>query len=68
MELEVNGQSRSMREGATVADLMEELGLGRAAAGVAVAVDGSVVPRSDWHRRVLADGDVVDVIHAVQGG
>ena len=35
--------------------------------GVAVAVGGAVVPRSQWNRDIQP-GDVVDVLTAVQGG
>lgn len=35
--------------------------------GVAVALDGAVLPRSAWSRR-LAEGDTVDILTAVQGG
>lgn len=37
------------------------------AEGVAVAVGGAVVPRSQWNR-FIQPGDVVDVLTAVQGG
>ena len=37
------------------------------AEGVAVAVGGAVVPRSQWNRDIQP-GDVVDVLTAVQGG
>ena len=37
------------------------------AEGVAVAVGGAVVPRSQWNRDIRP-GDVVDVLTAVQGG
>lgn len=36
--------------------------------GVAVAVDGDVVPRSQWDQATLVDGARVDVLAAVQGG
>ncbi|WP_370290855.1 sulfur carrier protein ThiS [Nocardioides sp.] len=36
--------------------------------GVAVAVDDEVVPRADWSRHRLADGAVVEIVTAVQGG
>jgi len=36
--------------------------------GVAVAVDGEVVPRGDWPGTALRDGQRVEVLHAVQGG
>ncbi len=35
--------------------------------GIAVAVNGEVVPRSEWHRP-LRDGDAVEVLTATQGG
>ena len=36
--------------------------------GVAVAVDGEVVPRGEWSATELEDGREVEVLHAVQGG
>ena len=36
--------------------------------GVAVAVEGEVVPRAEWEERVLAEGEAIEVVHAVQGG
>jgi thiazole synthase len=35
---------------------------------VAVAVNGEVVPRSEWPRTPLADGDRVDLVKVVAGG
>ena len=62
----VNGQTRAGAK--TVGALLGELGLGPAARGVAVAVDGEVVPRSEWEVRPLADGARVEVVGAIQGG
>ncbi|WP_110207724.1 sulfur carrier protein ThiS [Nocardioides daejeonensis] len=36
--------------------------------GLAVAVDGTVVPRADWARSWLAGGQQVEIVTAVQGG
>lgn len=36
--------------------------------GVAVAVNSTVVPRSQWSGRALCDGDDVELVTAVQGG
>ena len=46
--------------------LLEELSL--PPRGIAVAVNGEVVRRVDWAGHRLADGDVVDVLTAAQGG
>ncbi|MEV4541813.1 sulfur carrier protein ThiS [Micromonospora echinaurantiaca] len=66
MELTVNGAGRTVPGGATVADLVHEVTPQRR--GVAVAVNGEVVPRSGWPATVLRDGDRVEVLSAAQGG
>ena len=66
IEVRVNGVDREVSDGSTVADLLAALGV--APAGVAVAVDGVVVPRPDHDRAVLPAGAAVEVLTAVQGG
>lgn len=66
IHLVVNGERRRMQEPVTVDDLVEDLACGRR--GVAVAVNSEVVARSAWPITVLAQGDQVEVLHAVQGG
>ncbi|MCZ9308401.1 sulfur carrier protein ThiS [Corynebacterium uberis] len=58
----VNDQPRH-DAGGTIADLPELA----SPSGVAVAVNGAVVPRSEWSRPI-SDGDVIDILTAVQGG
>lgn len=36
--------------------------------GVAVAINGAVVPRSQWSTTVLQPGDRIEIVGAVQGG
>jgi sulfur carrier protein len=66
MHLTVNGQNREVTSEATVAALVAELTA--AERGVAVAVNGEVVPRSTWGAAGLRDGDRVEVLTAAQGG
>ncbi|MGK5742834.1 sulfur carrier protein ThiS [Micromonospora sp. URMC 103] len=66
MELTVNGVGRTVPGGATVADVVGEVTPQRR--GVAVAVNGEVVPRTGWPATVLRDGDRVEVLSAAQGG
>jgi sulfur carrier protein len=68
MRLIVNGDERELAEGATVADAVRESGAPAEGRGVAVAVDGEVVPRGEWSRSPLTDGQRVEVLQAVQGG
>lgn len=66
--IRVNGQEREGIEGATVADLVAELGVPAGGRGVAVALDGEVVPRGAWDRTAVPDGAAVEIVTAVQGG
>ncbi|HEY5142323.1 MAG TPA: sulfur carrier protein ThiS [Solirubrobacteraceae bacterium] len=64
----LNGRELEGRDGVTVADLLTELGVEPQARGVAVAVDGEVVPRADWTRRAVEPGARVEALTAMQGG
>jgi sulfur carrier protein len=66
MRLTINGQDQSRSASCTVAALVAELIA--AQRGVAVAVNGTVVPRSTWGEVDLADGDRIEVLTAAQGG
>ena len=63
--IQVNDKPVEIDEQTTVEALMGRLGFPEK--GIAVALDWSVLPRSDWHT-VLSDGDRVEVVTAVQGG
>jgi len=63
----VNGEPRE-RAGATIAELLVDLGVEERARGVAVAVDGEVVPRAEWPERRVIEGERVEALSAMQGG
>jgi sulfur carrier protein len=64
----VNGQSAEIQPGETVASVLDRLGLSLDARGVAVAVDGEVVPRALWPSFALDADAHVEVLTAMQGG
>ena len=64
----LNGEERPLPDGATVADAVSASGAAGDGRGVAVAVDGEVVPRREWQRAPLPAGARVEVLQAVQGG
>jgi sulfur carrier protein len=66
--IELNGVATDGRDGATVAELLDALGVEDRARGVAVAINGEVVPRGAWQERRVADGDRVEALTAMQGG
>lgn len=63
--IRVNGVERPWAA-VTVADLVEQLGVG--ARGVAVALDGEIVPRSRWGETAVPDASAVEIVTAAAGG
>ena len=63
----LNGERRLLPDDATLETAVRESGA-EAGRGVAVAVDGEVVPRGRWEELRLRDGQQIEVLRAVQGG
>lgn len=66
ISLTVNGEPRRIAHGASVADLVADIGLNPAK--VAVERNALIVPRSTLADVALADGDVLEIVHFVGGG
>jgi sulfur carrier protein len=64
----LNGEISQLDAGETVAAVLGLLGLELDARGVAVAVDGEVVPRAAWDSFTLTENARVEVLTAMQGG
>jgi sulfur carrier protein len=64
----INGERRRLPDGATVELAVREAGAPDGGRGVAVAVDGEVVPRREWPATELSEGQRIEVLNAVQGG
>jgi sulfur carrier protein len=65
----VNGQQRDdLQPGLTIVELVERHGLPAEGRGVAVALDGEVVPRGEWPSTHIVAGTVVELVQAIQGG
>ncbi|WP_239486998.1 sulfur carrier protein ThiS [Streptomyces durocortorensis] len=66
VSVSVNGEARAVPAGTDLGALVATLT--RAGAGVAAAVNESVVPRGQWAATALGEGDRIEVLTAVQGG
>ena len=66
MQLTVNGETRTLAEGATVSQLLEELKV--QSERVVVEVNLGILKRDQHRGMVLKDGDQVEIIHFVGGG
>ncbi len=66
MDIQLNGQARSLAEASTVHDLLQAEAL--LERRVAVEVNGEIITRRLHASHRLAAGDVVEIVHALGGG
>jgi sulfur carrier protein len=67
MLIYVNGEQREVAAGTLVSEVVAD-GDATPRRGIAVAVDGSVVPRARLAETALTEGAKVEIVTAVQGG
>jgi sulfur carrier protein len=65
--IRVNGETEPLAA-ATLDVLLAEKAVDTAQRGIAVALNGSVVPRAAWRETPLQAGDSVEIVRARQGG
>jgi len=68
MTVVVNGIPTELDPGATVAAALAVVGHAATATGIAVALNGEVVPKGAWTTTRLGEQDRVEVLGAAQGG
>lgn len=66
MEIQLNGQHRTIEAGSSLSDLLRAEGL--AERRVAVEVNGEIVPRGLHPSQRLQAGDRIEIVHALGGG
>lgn len=67
MRLTLNGEPIDLpQDRATIAELLAQQGL--IERRVAVEVNGQIIPRGRHAEHRLADGDVIEIVHALGGG
>ena len=65
--IRVNGRD-TLLGAATVADFLAQQAVEISPRGIAIALNGSVVPRSAWGVTALKPGDNIEIVRAMQGG
>ncbi|MEA2353411.1 MAG: sulfur carrier protein [Thermoleophilaceae bacterium] len=68
MKITLNGTPHELAARALLADAVAASGAEPEGRGLAVAVDGEVVPRGEWDGFELREGQRIEVLQAVQGG
>lgn len=66
MDIRLNGEPLALPASSTLTDLLAAQGLTQRR--VAVEVNGEIIPRGRHAEHRLAEGDVVEIVHALGGG
>ena len=66
MRIVLNGDSVEAADGCTVEALLLQLGISRER--VAVERNADIVPKADYEKQFLSDGDKIEIVHFVGGG
>jgi len=66
MQVQVNGDSIELRDGATLTDLLEQMAL--VGKRIAIEVNLEIIPRSEHAQTTLNEGDQVEIVQAIGGG
>lgn len=66
--IRVNGESEPLGAEQTLEALLAEKAVDTGQRGIAVALNGAVVPRAAWRATALRSGDSVEIVRARQGG
>lgn len=68
MTLVLNGEDREFEDAATLAEILAQLDIATTSSGLAVARNSEVIPKAKLEETPVADGDRIEIVHAVQGG
>lgn len=68
MIVQVNGEETVLPDGASVVDAVAVAGVDPGRRGIAVALDGEVVPRAQLAEKMLSEGQRIEIVAAIQGG
>jgi thiazole synthase len=68
MKIRLNGEERELERAMDLAEVVALTGGDTERRGTAVALEGEVIPRSQWHETTVPDGAEVEVVAAIQGG
>lgn len=66
MQIVLNGDSVETADGSTVETLLLQLGISRER--VAVELNADIVPKGEYEKQLLSDGDKIEIVHFVGGG
>ncbi len=64
----LNGEERKIPREMSVMELLSEFEIKFRQVGLAVAINGEIVPKSEYENKIVKEGDKVEIVQLVGGG
>ena len=68
MELKINNQTKQFATDTLTVQALLDLEIPEKQNGIALAIDNTVIPKSDWNSHLIQETDDILIISATQGG
>jgi sulfur carrier protein len=68
MDIQVNGEAKTIQVGLNIYQLLLHLQIDPTQPGIAVALNQEVISRNQWQETDILPGSEIELVHAVQGG
>ena len=66
IKIKLNSEDKEIEENCSINDFLQKNGLNNS--NLAIAVNDSVIPKSEWNTKIIANGDKILLIKAAYGG
>ncbi len=68
MELKINNQKKQFAANSLTVQALLDLEIPEKQNGIALAINNTVIPKSDWNSHLIKETDDILIISATQGG
>ncbi len=68
MEITINNQTKVLAEQQLTVQQLLNLEIPEKQKGIAIAINNTVIPKTEWNNKIISDKDNILIIKATQGG
>ncbi|WP_369752617.1 sulfur carrier protein ThiS [Flavobacterium sp. WC2409] len=68
MELKINNQTKQFAADSLTVQALLDLEIPEKQNGIAIAINNTVIPKSNWNSHSIQETDIILIISATQGG
>ncbi len=66
IKIVINGRNNIVEHNTTLLQLINKLGIDKKK--IAIELNTEIIPKSSYSKKLLLDGDVIEIVHFIGGG